>query len=106
MRRRGRAVADPDTGERWTYAEIGMIERKVVIRPETGEELVEIGRSDIIGRARRIADFVEDQVEYLTKFCPARGEIESRQIVGVVEPAADFGWSGKQRDHAFAAVIP
>ncbi len=103
MRGGGRPVADPQAGERRLEAEIGVIERQIVLGPEAGQEAVDIGRSDIDGGLPLAATGGEDAREDLAERLAPRGEVHAADIGIVMEPAADFRRPGEHRNRALAA---
>src|SRR5690606_2080955 len=95
-------VADPDADQRRFAAKSGRIESQVVLRSESRQVEIEVGRADVEGRGFRVLQACCDPVEEFTQRCARRLEVEAGQIGIVEEPSANLGSAGIADDRAAA----
>src|SRR5690606_15149927 len=95
-------VADPDADQRRFAAESGRIESKVVLRSESRQVEIEVGRADVEGRRFRVLQSCCDLVEEFAKRCARRLEVEAGQIGIVEKPSANLGSAGIADNRAAA----
>src|SRR5690606_19786770 len=100
MRCRDGPVADPDADQGRFAPENGRIESEIVLRPQSRQVEIEVGRPNVECRRLRLLEACCDPVEEFAKRCARRLEVEAGQIGIVEEPSTDLGSADIANDRA------